>query len=68
MAEAKPEIKGSINLILDYKKGTRPLKETVERLGAITGLSPSVAESFLRNMARENVYQFPDKFKKTGTA
>ena len=51
MAKTKPEIQGSINLILDYKKGTRPLDETVERLGAITGLSPSVAESFLRNMA-----------------
>lgn len=61
MAKTKPEIKGSINLIIDYKKGLRPLNETVERLGAITGLSPSVAESFLRNMARENVYQFPTK-------
>lgn len=58
MAATEPQIDKSIELVMEYKKGTRPLHETIDRLRRTTGLSKETAEAFLLGMTRTNVLQF----------
>ena len=64
MASVSPQIKGSVNLILDYKSGKLSLEETTTKLGQLSGLSKECSEAFLKNMRRDNVVSFPGSNKK----
>jgi hypothetical protein len=50
---------------MEYKKGLRPLDETVDRLKKMTGLTKDTAEAFLLGMTRNNVYKFVKPYKKS---
>lgn len=48
MAKTDTKIAGSMNVLLDYKKGGLTLDQAVDRFGRLTGLTPDVAEKFIR--------------------
>ena len=47
MAEADAKITGSIDVLIDYKKGGLTLVQAVDRFGKLTGLTPDIAEKFI---------------------
>lgn len=61
MAEADPKIAGSIDVLIDYKKGGLTLAQAVDRFRKLTGLTPDVAEKFLRGLGRDNVVSLSAK-------
>ena len=46
-----------IEAVCDYKKGWTNLDSATKELSEISGLSPDIAASFLKNMKRNNVTQ-----------
>ena len=48
MADADAKIAGSIDVLIDYKKGGLTLEQAVDRFRKLTGLTPDVAEKFIR--------------------
>lgn len=64
MAATEPQIDKSIELVMEYKKGTRPLHETIDRLRRTTGLTKETAEAFLLGMTRTNILQFKRPYTK----
>ena len=50
MAKTDTKIAGSMNVLLDYKKGGLTLDQAVDRFGKLTGLTPDVAETFIRGL------------------
>ena len=61
MAEADPKIAGSIDVLIDYKKGGLTLAQAVDWFRKLTGLTPDVAEKFLRGLGRDNVVSLSAK-------
>ena len=61
MAEVDPKITGSIDVLVDYKKGGLTLAQAVDRFGKLTGLTPDLAEKFIRGMSRDNVISLQAK-------
>ena len=61
MAEADPKIAGSIDVLIDYKKGGLTLAQAVDRFRKLTGLTPDVAEKFIRGLGRDNVISLQAK-------
>ena len=55
MAEADAKITGSIDVLVDYKKGGLTLAQAVDRFRKLTGPTPDVAEKFIRGMSRDNI-------------
>ena len=55
MAKTDTKIAGSIDVLIDYKKGGLTLDQAVDRFGKLTGLTPDVAEKFIRGLGRDNV-------------
>jgi hypothetical protein len=64
MASISPQIKGCVNLILDYKMGKRNLEETLTRVEQLSGLSRPATKAFLIKMRRDNLITFPGTKKK----
>ena len=60
--EVKPQIKGSIDVIIDYKKGKISKDVAIQRFASLTGLSWDVATSFIEPLTKTNVIKFPNKF------
>jgi|TARA_E500000305_G_C3974867_1_gene213823 hypothetical protein len=60
MAEADAKITGSIDVLIDYKKGGLTLVQAVDRFGKLTGLTPDIAEKFIRGLGRDNVISFSE--------
>lgn len=63
MAEADAKITGSIDVLVDYKKGGLTLAQAVDRFRKLTGLTPDVAEKFIRGMSRDNIISLETKRK-----
>jgi hypothetical protein len=61
MAEADTKITGSIDVLIDYKKGGLTLAQAVDRFRKLTGLTPDVAEKFIRGLGRDNVISLQAK-------
>lgn len=61
MAKTDTKIAGSMNVLLDYKKGGLTLDQAVDRFGKLTGLTPDVAEKFIRGLGRDNVVSLSAK-------
>ena len=61
MAEADPKVAGSIDVLIDYKKGGLTLAQAVDRFRKLTGLTPDVAEKFIRGLGRDNVVSLSAK-------
>ena len=61
MAKTDTKIAGSMNVLLDYKKGGLTLEPAVDRFGRLTGLTPDVAEKFIRGLGRDNVVSLSAK-------
>jgi hypothetical protein len=61
MAEADAKITGSIDVLVDYKKGGLTLAQAVDRFRKLTGLTPDVAEKFIRGMSRDNIISLEAK-------
>jgi len=61
MAEADAKITGSIDVLVDYKKGGLTLAQAVDRFRKLTGLTPDVAEKFIRGMSRDNIISLQAK-------
>ena len=63
MVEADAKITGSIDVLVDYKKGGLTLAQAVDRFRKLTGLTPDVAEKFIRGMSRDNIISLEAKRK-----
>lgn len=61
MAKTDTKIAGSMNVLIDYKKGGLTLDQAVDRFGKLTGLTPDVAETFIRGLGRDNVISLTAK-------
>lgn len=61
MVEADAKITGSIDVLVDYKKGGLTLAQAVDRFRKLTGLTPDVAEKFIRGMSRDNIISLEAK-------
>jgi len=61
MAEADTKITGSIDVLVDYKKGGLTLAQAVDRFGKLTGLTPDIAEKFIKGLGRDNVISLEAK-------
>jgi hypothetical protein len=61
MVEADAKITGSIDVLVDYKKGGLTLAQAVDRFRKLTGLTPDVAEKFIRGMSRDNIISLQAK-------
>lgn len=61
MAKADAKITGSIDVLVDYKKGGLTLAQAVDRFRKLTGLTPDVAEKFIRGMSRDNIISLEAK-------
>ena len=61
MADADAKIAGSIDVLIDYKKGGLTLAQAVDRFRKLTGLTPDVAEKFIRGLGRDNVVSLSAK-------
>ena len=61
MAEADAKITGSIDVLVDYKKGGLTLAQAVDRFRKLTGLTPDVAEKFIKGMSRDNIISLEAK-------
>ena len=61
MAKTDTKIAGSMNVLLDYKKGGLTLEQAVDRFRKLTGLTPDIADKFLRGLGRDNVVSLSAK-------
>ncbi len=61
MVEVDAKITGSIDVLVDYKKGGLTLAQAVDRFRKLTGLTPDVAEKFIRGMSRDNIISLQAK-------
>ena len=61
MAKTDTKIAGSIDVLIDYKKGGLTLAQAVDRFRKLTGLTPDVAEKFIRGLGRDNVVSLSAK-------
>jgi hypothetical protein len=61
MAKADAKITGSIDVLVDYKKGGLTLAQAVDRFRKLTGLTPDVAEKFIKGMSRDNIISLEAK-------
>ena len=61
MVEVDAKITGSIDVLVDYKKGGLTLAQAVDRFRKLTGLTPDVAEKFIRGMSRDNIISLETK-------
>ena len=61
MAKNNNAIKESINVLLHYEKGKINLKEAVNQLRSLSGLSQEIAETFIKSLNRTNVVQLSEK-------
>jgi hypothetical protein len=50
MAKADTKITGSIDVLVDYKKGGLTLAQAVDRFRKLTGLTPDIAEKFIKGL------------------
>ena len=60
--EVKPQIKGSIDVIIDYKKGKISKDVPIQRFASLTGFSWDLATEFIEPLTKSNVVKFPNKF------
>jgi len=61
MAEVKPQIKSSIDVIVEYKKGNMSKDQAIQRFASLTGLSWELATSFIEPLSKRNIVKFPVK-------
>lgn len=61
MAKADTKITGSIDVLVDYKKGGLTLAQAVDRFRKLTGLTPDIAEKFIKGLGRDNVISLQAK-------
>jgi hypothetical protein len=61
MAKADTKITGSIDVLVDYKKGGLTLAQAVDRFRKLTGLTPDIAEKFIKGLGRDNVISLEAK-------
>jgi hypothetical protein len=54
-------IKESISVLLHYEQGKINLKQAVNQLRSLSGLSEEIAETFIKSLNRANVVQLKDK-------
>ena len=51
------DVNASIDVLLDYKRGTINLEEAVSMFSFITGIEQGSCEEYIGSMSRENVVQ-----------
>lgn len=63
MADVNPKIVDTIDIMLNYKKGWLTLDQAIDKMRKATGLSESVAKTFIKGMSRDNVISLEAKRK-----
>ena len=64
MTDPKSKVMASVDMLLDYKRGSLTKDEAISKFSYITGLTPDIANEFIRGMKRENIIEFPKKIHK----
>ena len=59
--EVKTQIKASIDVIIDYKKGKMSKEVAIQRFASLTGFSWDLAKEFIEPLTKSNVVKFPNK-------
>ena len=63
MADFNPQIAGSIDVLIDYKRGLLTQEQAIDRFRKLTGLNIEVVTSFLKGMSRDNIISLEAKRK-----
>ena len=54
-------VNASIDVLLDYKRGTINLEEAVSMFSFLTGMRQGTCEKYIGSMSRENVVQLREQ-------
>lgn len=57
-------IEGSIDVLIEYKKGRLCLDRTVSQFSILTGIPNEVARKFIRGLKRDNILMLKPVAKK----
>lgn len=61
MVEISPTVEGTIDILIDYKKGGLTLAQAVDRFSKLTGIDQSISEKYIRELGRDNIIPFNSK-------
>ena len=64
MDDGKSKVMSSVDMLIDYKRGLLTKEQAIQRFSYITGLTPDIANEFIRGMKKENIVSFPGKKRK----
>ena len=55
MVDISPTVEGTIDILIDYKKGGLTLAQAVDRFSKLTGIDQSISEKYIRELGRDNI-------------
>jgi len=55
MVNIDPTVEGTIDILIDYKKGGLTLAQAVERFSKLTGIDAPISEKYIRGIGRDNI-------------
>ena len=61
MVEISPTVEGTIDILIDYKKGGLTLKQAVDRFSKLTGIDQNISEKYIRELGRDNIISLNSK-------
>jgi len=61
MVEISPTVEGTIDILIDYKKGGLTLAQAVDRFSKLTGIDQSISEKYIRELGRDNIISLNSK-------
>ena len=61
MVDISPTVEGTIDILIDYKKGGLTLAQAVDRFSKLTGIDQSISEKYIRELGRDNIISLNSK-------
>ena len=61
MVNISPTVEGTIDILIDYKKGGLTLAQAVDRFSKLTGIDQSISEKYIRELGRDNIISLNSK-------
>tara|TARA_X000000950_G_C13414711_1_gene457575 strand:- start:165 stop:398 length:234 start_codon:yes stop_codon:yes gene_type:complete len=61
MVDISPTVEGTIEILIDYKKGGLTLAQAVDRFSKLTGIDQNISEKYIRELGRDNIISLNSK-------
>ena len=61
MVNISPTVEGTIDILIDYKKGGLTLAQAVDRFSKLTGIDQNISEKYIRELGRDNIISLNSK-------